>query len=130
MQALTMAMVNTIFQNFLSTILFQYPILYQQLEAWKLNMLHRLPAQLIKLFKHNLHQTLLYHHLLLAANLQKEGFHHPEVLLLQQAHPSTLQLPNWRFRPLYLLNLLDVTGPSIVNRDTSEFKCLDSWVYC
>jgi hypothetical protein len=118
MQALTMAMVNTIFQNFLSTILFQYPILYQQLEAWKLNMLHRLPAQLIKLFKHNLHQTLLYHHLLLAANLQKEGFHHPEVLLLQQAHPSTLQLPNWRFRPLYLLNLLDVTGPSIVNRDT------------
>jgi hypothetical protein len=91
MQALTMAMVNTIFQDFLSTItLFHYPILYQQLEAWKQNMLHRHPAQLINLFKHNLHQTLLYHHLILAANLQKEGFQHPEVLLLQQAHPSTL----------------------------------------
>jgi hypothetical protein len=108
MQALTMAMVNTIFQDFLSTItLFQYPILY-----------HRVPAQLINLFKHNLHQTLLYHHHLLPANFQKEGFHHPEVLLLQQAHPSTLQLPNWRLRPLYLLNVLDATGPSLVTPDT------------
>lgn len=91
-------------------------------------MLHRPPAQPINLFRHNLHQALLYHHPLLAATLQKEGFHHLEVLLLQQVHPSTLQPPNWRFRPLYLLNVLDTTGPSLVNPDTGKFKYLDSWI--